>query len=85
MFGRDPRQKAVLEMAMKQVEKLLREMQKEGKDLSQLKLRKFQKTHFTSCTCAQCLEAKRKQDPHLRGILEDGIKVYVGDGDGSSD
>ncbi|MBI3994174.1 MAG: hypothetical protein HY342_12940 [Candidatus Lambdaproteobacteria bacterium] len=72
-------------MAMKQVEKLLREMQKEGKDLTQLKFRKFQKTHFTSCTCAQCLEAKRKKDPHLRGILEDGIKVYVGEGDGSGD
>ena len=83
MFGRNPRDKALLEMAMKQVEKLLREMQKEGKDLSQLKFRKFQKTHFTSCTCPKCLEAKRQKNPHLRGILEDGVKVYVGEGDGS--
>ena len=57
-------------------------MQKDGKDLTALKFRKFQKTHFTNCTCQQCLDAKRKKNPHLRGILEDGIKVYIGEGDG---
>lgn len=85
MFGRDPRGKAVLDMAMKQIEKLLREMQKEGKNLEQLKFRKFQKTHFTTCMCELCLEAKQKKNPHLRGILEDGIKVYIGEGDGTGD
>lgn len=83
MFGRDPREKAVLEMAMKQVEKLLRGMQKDGKDLAHLKFRKFQKTHFTTCACPKCMEAQREKSPHLRGILEDGIKVYIGEGDGS--
>lgn len=82
LFGRDPRQKAVLERAMKQVEKMLRDLQDEGKDLTKLKLKKYQKTHFTNCTCAQCLEAKRRNDPHRRGILEDGIKLYVGEGSG---
>ena len=79
-FGKDPRQEAMLDMAMKQVEKMLREMLKDGKDLSRLKLRKFQKTHFTDCTCSLCTEAKRRNNPHLRGILEDGFKVYVGEG-----
>ena len=62
LFGRDPRSKAVLERAMKQVETVLREMQKEGKDLIQLKFKKYQKTHYTDCHCAQCLEAKRLND-----------------------
>lgn len=82
LFGRDPRKKAILERAMKQVERMLRELQDEGKDLTRFKLKKFQKTHFSNCTCAQCLEAKRKNDPHLRGILEDGVKFYVGEGGG---
>ena len=85
LFGRDPRKKAMLERAMKQVERMLRDMQDEGKDLAELKLRKFRKTHFTSCTCPQCLEAKRRKNPHLRGILEDGFKVYVGEGSGEED
>lgn len=85
LFGRDPRQKAVLELAMKQVEKVLREMQDDGKDLRQLKLKKYQKTHYTNCHCAQCLEAQRTKNPHKRGLLEDGYKLYVGAGDASED
>jgi hypothetical protein len=82
MLFRDPRKKAVIERAMKQVEKMLRDMQDDGKDIAKLKLRKYQKTHFTTCTCSQCLEAKRRNNPHLRGLLEDGFKVYVGEGSG---
>jgi hypothetical protein len=78
LFGRDPRQKVVLERALKQVERVLREMQDDGKDLSQLKLKKYQKTHYTTCRCAQCLEAQRSKNPHKRGLLEDGYKVYLG-------
>ena len=81
LFGRDPRQKAVRERAMKQVERILQELQDDGKDLTQLKFKKYQKTHYTTCRCAQCLEAKRAHDPHKRGLLEDGYKVYVGVGD----
>jgi hypothetical protein len=81
LFGRDPRQKAVLERAMKQVEHVLAEMQRDGKDLTQLKLKKYQKTHYTNCTCAQCREAKRAGNPHQRGLLEDGYKLYLGVGD----
>jgi hypothetical protein len=77
-FGRDPKKQAVIDLALKHVEKVLREMQDEGKDLTRLKIRKYQKTHFTTCTCAQCKTAERKHNPHLRGILEDGYKVYVG-------
>jgi hypothetical protein len=78
-FGRDPRKQAMLDLAMKQVEKVLREMQHDGKDLTRLKIKKYQKTHFTTCTCAQCLAAERKKNPHARGILEDGYKVFVGE------
>lgn len=85
LFGRDPKKKAVLERALKPIEKILREMQDEGKDLTGLKFKKFQKTHFTNCTCAQCLDAQRKNNPHLRGILEDGFKVFVGEGSADDD
>jgi hypothetical protein len=85
LFGRDPRQKAMLERAIKQVERVLRELQDEGKDLTQLKFKKYQKTHYTTCHCAQCLEAKRSNNPHKRGLLEDGYKVYVGVGGAEED
>jgi hypothetical protein len=86
LFGRDPRKKAVLELAMKQVERILKEMQKDGMDLTLLKLKKYQKTHYTSCACSQCVEAKRSKDPHKRGLLEEGYKVYldVGEGEGGA-
>ena len=80
LFRKDPRKKAMIERAMKQVEKMLVEMVDDGKDLTQLKFKKFQKTYFTTCIWPQCMDAKRKKNPHLRGILEDGFKTYVGEG-----
>ena len=80
MFRKDPRKQAVLDLAAKQVEKFLRDMQDSGMDLTKLKIKKYQKTHFTTCTCPQCREAERKRNPHLRGLLEEGYKVYVGEG-----
>ena len=71
----------MLEMAMKQVEKVLKDMLDNGKDLEKLKFKKYQKTHYTNCNCPKCLEAKRSKDPHKRGLLEDGYKVYVDVGD----
>ena len=62
---------------MKQIEKMLREMQGEGKELSRLKLKKFQKTHHIDCRCTHCSEAKTRYDPRLKGLLEDGFKVYI--------
>lgn len=85
LFGRDPRKKAVIERAMASIEKMLLGMHDEGKDLTKVKFKKFQKTHFTNCTCTQCLEAKRLNNPHKRGLLEDGFKVFVGEGSGDED
>ncbi|HIF68601.1 MAG TPA: hypothetical protein EYG15_06120 [Deltaproteobacteria bacterium] len=79
MLGsRSPRiQEQLLALALRQIEKMLKEMQKEGKELTRLKLKRFQKTHHIDCTCEQCATAKAKNDPRLRGLLEDGFKVYV--------
>ena len=75
---KSPRQKEqILALAMRQIEKLLKEMQNDGKDLSCLKLKKFQKTHHIDCKCKLCELAKTKNDPRLRGLSEDGFKVYV--------
>ena len=74
----------ILAMAMRQIEKMLKDMQSQGKDLSRLKLKKFQKTHHIDCKCKLCEEAKKKNDPHMRGLIEDGFKVYV-DGDKKAD
>ncbi|MCH7476744.1 MAG: hypothetical protein IIA14_01435 [SAR324 cluster bacterium] len=79
-FRKDPRKKALVELALRRIEKMLWEMQGDGKDLAKMKLKKYQKTHFTTCTCPQCVEAKHKNNPHLKGILEDGFKIYVGEG-----
>ncbi len=68
----------ILAILMRQIEKMLKDMQSEGKDLSLLKFKKFQKTHHIDCNCKKCEEAKRKNDPHMRGLSEDGFKVYVG-------
>jgi len=70
-------QEQILSLAMRQIEKMLKEMQTSGKDLSHLKLKKFQKTHHIDCKCKLCENAKTKNDPRLRGLLEDGFKVYV--------
>ena len=79
MFGfRSPKeQEVVIQVALKQIEKMLIEMTTEGKDLTRLKLKRFQKTHHMDCSCDQCREAKSKHDPRLRGLQEDGFKVYV--------
>ena len=71
------RKEQILVLAMRQIEKMLKEMQSNGKDLSCLKLKKFQKTHHIDCKCKLCEYAKIKNDPRLRGLLEDGFKVYV--------
>jgi len=71
------KQEQLLALAMRQIEKLLKEMQNEGKDLSLLKLKKFQKTHHIDCNCKFCEVAKSKNNPRLRGLSEDGFKVYV--------
>ena len=82
--SRSPRiQEQLLALALRQIEKMLKEMQKEGKELTRLKLKRFQKTHHIDCTCGQCAVAKAKDDPRLRGLLEDGFKVYV-EGDKAS-
>ena len=73
----------ILALAMRQIEKMLQEMQNEGKDLSGLKLKKFQKTHHIDGRCGMCVEAKKKNDPRKRGLLEDGFKVYI-EGGGTS-
>ena len=70
-------QEQILSLAMRQIEKMLKDMQTSGKDLSCLKLKKFQKTHHIDCKCKLCENAKTKKDPRLRGLLEDGFKVYV--------
>ncbi len=76
-FRSPKEQDAVVQVALKQIEKMLKEMQADGKDLTRLKLKKFQKTHHATCRCEQCRSAKAKDDPRLRGLLEDGFKVYV--------
>ena len=83
MFGfKSPSQRdAVIHVAMKQIEKMLTEMADEGKDLTKLKLKKFQKTHATNCRCRKCEDAKKRKDPRLRGMQEDGFKVYIAEGD----
>ena len=70
----------ILAMALRQIEKMLKDMQSEGKDLSRLKLKKFQKTHHIQCSCKLCEEAMKKNDPHMRGLSEDGFKVYLDGG-----
>ena len=56
----------ILAMAMRQIEKMLKDMQSEGKDLSRLKLKKFQKTHHIDCKCKLCEEAKKIALQHFK-------------------
>ena len=74
-------QQAVVELALKPIKKMLEEMQMDGIDVTKIKLKRFQKTHHVNCRCAACQEAKKQRNPKLRGLLEDGFKVYV-EGDG---
>ena len=59
----------ILALAMRQIEKMLKEMQNEGKDLTRLKLKKFQKTHHIDCKCKLCEEAKKNNDPHMLSLI----------------
>ena len=84
MFGRKSAERGIpkheeidLHKVMEQVEKVLRQMQTEGKDLTRVRIKRFQKTHHVSCRCQQCKSAEEKKDPRLRGLLEDGFKVYL--------
>ena len=83
--SRSPRHdEQILALVMRQIERMLKEMQSGGKDLSRLKLKKFQKTHHIDCRCGMCTDAKSRKDPRHRGLLEDGFKVYIeGDKDTS--
>jgi len=77
MFRSPRHQDAALGLVMEQVEKLLKGMQQEGVDLMQIKMKKFQKTHHIDCACSKCKKAKIKNNPKLRGLLENGFKIYV--------
>lgn len=71
----------ILQKAVKEIEKLLKEMEAEGKDLTRMKLKKYQKTHHIDCKCAKCKAANLAKDPGLRGLREFGFKVYVSEAD----
>lgn len=79
-FKKAARDKEVRERALKQIDKVLKDMQESGLEITQMKLKKYQKTHFTSCRCPKCVSAKQKNNPHLRGLLEEGYKIFVGEG-----
>ena len=55
MFGfRSPKeQDIVIQLALKQIEKMLIDMSGEGKDLRKLKLKRFQKTHHVDCQVSE--------------------------------
>ena len=77
MLKNKTKNKHIRDLIILKIEKLLKEMQDEGKDLSKLKLKKFQKTHHIDCKCKLCDFAKSQNDPRLRGLSEDGFKVYI--------
>lgn len=60
---------------------MLHDLSKEGKDLSLLKLKKYQKTHHIDCVCPKCDKANKKNNPSLRGLREFGFKVFVDEHD----
>ncbi|MCP4754937.1 MAG: hypothetical protein GY866_29015 [Proteobacteria bacterium] len=72
---------AILKRAMQEIEKMLLDLEKEGKDLALMKLRKYQKTHHISCVCPKCTKANKKNNPRMRGLREYGFKVFVAEGD----
>jgi hypothetical protein len=75
------KQELIIKKAMLEIEKMLHELVREGKDLSLLKLKKYQKTHHIDCMCEKCRKANRKKNPGLRGLREFGFKVYVDEND----
>ena len=60
---------------------MLIELEREGKDLTLMKLRKYQKTHHIDCVCPKCSKANKKKNPGLRGLREYGFKVFVDEND----
>ena len=83
MFGRKKyiHRDLLLKRAMREIERLLIELEKEGKDISTMKLKKYQKTHHIDCVCPKCAKANKKKNPRLRGLREYGFKVYVSEDD----
>lgn len=79
--GGPAQRELLLKKAMKEIEKLLMELEAQGKDLRLIKLKKYTKTHHIDCTCAKCRQANQKHDPRLRGLRELGFKVYVAESD----
>ncbi|MDX2469610.1 MAG: hypothetical protein QNL04_03420 [SAR324 cluster bacterium] len=71
----------LIKKALREIEKQLVEMEKEGKDLTKMKLKKYTKTHHAGCKCTKCLKATKAKDPTLRGLREYGFKVYVQEND----
>ncbi len=71
----------IIQKAMQEIEKMLHEMEKDGKDLSLIKLKKYQKTHHISCLCPKCQKANEKNNPSYRGLREFGFKVFVDEHD----
>ena len=71
----------ILKRAMREIERLLVELEKEGKDISLMKLKKYQKTHHIDCVCPKCTKANKKNNPRMRGLREYGFKVYVSEED----
>ncbi len=75
------KQDLIIKKAMQEIEKMLHELSKEGKDLSLIKLKKYQKTHHIDCVCPKCNKANKKNNPGLRGLREFGFKVFVDEHD----
>ena len=80
MFGRKSAERGfpkheeiVLHKVMEQVEKVLRQMQTEGKDLTRVRIKRFQKTHHVSCRCQQCKSAEEKKIH----VYEDSWKMVL--------
>ena len=82
MFKKSPAaREVILKKAMKEIEKLSIAMEKDGKDLTRMKLKKYQKTHHIDCACDKCKLANKKNDPRLRGLREYGFKAFVAETD----
>jgi len=83
MFGRKKyiHRDLLLKRAMREIERLLVDLEKEGKDISLMKLKKYQKTHHIDCVCAKCTKANKKNNPRMRGLREYGFKVFVSEED----
>ena len=71
----------LIKRALHEIEKMLQTMANEGKDLSLLKLKKYQKTHHIDCRCPKCEKAAKKNNPSYHGLREFGFKVYVDEHD----